>query len=122
VAVKVCTQSANKINNRELEAYYHLNSLTTEHPECLFIRGLLDVFNLQGPKGEHVCLVQPPMHMTIRELQYQNASRRLNESLLKWTLHKLLMALSFLHDEARVVHAGTVIQPGRYFASNAHML
>lgn len=48
------------------------------------------------------------MHMTIQELQYQNRSRRLNEQLLKWTLSNLLNALSFLHDEAKVVHAGKV--------------
>jgi serine/threonine protein kinase len=51
--------------------------------------------------------------MTIRELQYQNPSRRLNESLLKWTLHNVLQALSFLHDEAKVVHTG---KPSRAYS------
>jgi hypothetical protein len=39
-----------------------------------------------------------------------NQSHRLNEQLLKWTLFNLLNALSFLHDEAKVVHTGEVLQ------------
>ena len=50
------------------------------------------------------------MHMTVRELQNMNQSHRLNEQLLKWTLFNLLNALSFLHDEAKVVHTGKVLQ------------
>ncbi|KAI9889353.1 MAG: hypothetical protein M1814_005521 [Vezdaea aestivalis] len=45
------------------------------------------------------------MHMTIRELQLQNPSKRLNKQILNWTLFNLLSALSFLHDVAKVVHA-----------------
>lgn len=50
------------------------------------------------------------MHMTIQELQYKNQSHRLNKQLLKWTLRNLLQALSFLRDEAKVVHAGKFLQ------------
>ena len=46
------------------------------------------------------------MHMTIRELQRQNPSKRLNKQILNWTLFNLLSALTFLHDEAKVVHTG----------------
>lgn len=46
------------------------------------------------------------MHMTIRELQRQNHTRRLTKQLLNYTLSPLLRCLSFLHDEANVVHAG----------------
>lgn len=46
------------------------------------------------------------MHMTIRELQYHNPSKRLNKQILNWTLFNLLSGLTFLHDEAKVVHTG----------------
>lgn len=46
------------------------------------------------------------MHMTIREFQSLNSSRRLNETLLRWTLSNVLQALAFLHEEAEVVHTG----------------
>ena len=49
------------------------------------------------------------MHMTIRELQYQNPSKRLNKQILNWSLFNLFSALSFLHDEAKVVHTGRFI-------------
>lgn len=108
VAVKVCTRETNRIqqNQRELRFYEHVSSISSQHPGQFFIRGLLDTFTLNGPTGEHLCLVQQPMHMTIRELQYQSQSRRLTEQLLKWTLSNILRALSFLHDEAGVIHTG----------------
>jgi serine/threonine-protein kinase SRPK3 len=50
------------------------------------------------------------MHMTIRDLQYMNTSRRLNEPLLKWTLYNVLNALAFLHEEAEVIHTGELLR------------
>ncbi|KAF2019621.1 kinase domain protein [Aaosphaeria arxii CBS 175.79] len=106
-AIKVCTRNVDQSAriHRELEFYEHVSSLDSQHPGQRFIRGLLGTFEISSPTGgQHLCLVHPPMHMTIRELQYINPSHKLNEPLLKWTLHKLLTALSFLHDEANVVH------------------
>ena len=94
---------------RELQFYEHVSSLNSPHHSQSFIRGLYETFELSGPFGQHLCLVHPPMHMTIQELQYRNASHRLNEKLLKWTLFNLLNALSFLHDEAGVVHTGEIL-------------
>jgi serine/threonine protein kinase len=108
VTVKVCTRSPNQSASlhRELQFYKHISSLDSEHPGGYYIRNLYGTFALPGRTGQHLCLVHQPMHMTIRELQYQNPSRRLNEPLLKWTLHNLLQALSFLHAETKVVHTG----------------
>ncbi|RMX98209.1 hypothetical protein D0868_10218 [Hortaea werneckii] len=108
VSVKVCTRhGAGSIRkDRELKFYEHVASLGSQHPGQAYIRGLLETFELSGPTGKHLCLVQPPMQMTIAELQRQNPSKRLNKELLNWTLFNLLSALSFLHDEANVVHTG----------------
>ncbi|KAF2759214.1 kinase-like protein [Pseudovirgaria hyperparasitica] len=80
VALKVCTRDniGSLRNDRDLKIYEHLE--------------------------KHSCLIQPPMHMTIRELQCCNPSKRLNEQILNWTLFNLLRGLTFLHDEVRVVH------------------
>ncbi|RMZ81404.1 hypothetical protein DV738_g2284, partial [Chaetothyriales sp. CBS 135597] len=117
-AVKVCTrerigqsESAGApgiVVQRELQFYEHVSGLKSKHIGQAYIRGLLETFELESPAGDggqHLCLVHPPMHMTIRELQFLNPSQRLNEQLLKWTLFNVLSALSFLHDEAGVVHA-----------------
>lgn len=108
VTVKVCTlDAANSARlQRELKFYEHVSSLNSKHIGTAFIRSLFGEFEISSPAGQHVCLVHPPMHMTIRELQYQNSSHRLNEPLLKWTLVNIFRALSFLHDEAHVVHTG----------------
>ncbi|EOA91045.1 uncharacterized protein SETTUDRAFT_158518 [Exserohilum turcica Et28A] len=89
VAIKICTQDINRSARfqRELKFYEHVSSLSTMH----------------------LCLVHPPMHMAIRELQYRDSSHRPNKLLLRWTLFNLLNALFFLHDEANVVH--TSINP-----------
>lgn len=108
MALKVCTRDeiGSLRNDRELKFYEHVTSLNSQHHRQKYIRGLLEAFEINGPAGKHLCLVQPPMHMTIRELQCQNPSKRLNKQILNWTLFNLLSALSFLHDEAKVVHTG----------------
>ncbi|KAI8943645.1 hypothetical protein NX059_001630 [Plenodomus lindquistii] len=107
VAIKVCTRNALQAPgvHRELAFYEHVRALKSEHPGQAFLRDLLGTFELSGPSGQHLCLVQPPMHMTIQELQYQNHTHKLNKTLLNWTLFNLLHGLSFLHDDAKVVHA-----------------
>lgn len=92
--------------DRELKLYEHVASLGSQHPGQAHIRGLLETFEISGPTGKHLCLVHPPMHMTLADLQRQNPSKRLNKELLNWTLFNLLGALSFLHYEANVVHTG----------------
>lgn len=94
-------------DDRELKFYEHLISLDSRHSGQAYIRGLLGEFRIDGPTGRHLCLVQPPMHMTIHEFQRINSSKRLNQKLLNWTLFNLLNALSFLHEEAGVIHTGS---------------
>jgi hypothetical protein len=81
--------------------------MESQHRGQAYIRGLYEEFELDGPTGKHLCLVHPPMHMTIQQLQYLNSAHKLNVPLLKWTLANVLKALSFLHDEAKIVHTGT---------------
>jgi len=108
VAVKVCTRDGGKSTqfNRELNFYERASSLEPQHRGQAYIRGLYGEFEIDGPTGKHLCLVHPPMHMTIRQFQYQNSAHKLNVPLLKWTLANVLKTLSYLHDEAKVVHTG----------------
>ncbi|KAF2825552.1 hypothetical protein CC86DRAFT_294042, partial [Ophiobolus disseminans] len=68
VAVKICTRDADKSTqlNRELDFYERVSSMESQHPGQAYIRGLYGKFELDGPTGKHLCLVHPPMHMTIR--------------------------------------------------------
>ena len=105
VAIKVCTQSEDSSQqaNRELKVYERLVKLGSTHPGTSYIRELIDHFELDGPHGRHTCLVQPPMHLTIHELQSHGT---LDEALLRDILIRLLQALDFLHHEAHVIHTG----------------
>ncbi|KAH7390748.1 non-specific serine/threonine protein kinase [Phaeosphaeria sp. MPI-PUGE-AT-0046c] len=108
VAVKICTRDAGRCTqpNRELDFYEHVSSIESQHHGQAYIRGLYGEFELDGPTGKHLCLVHPPMHMNIRQLQYLNPAQahKLDIPLLKCTLANVLKALSFLHDEATVIH------------------
>ncbi|MCJ1466514.1 hypothetical protein MMC07_005133 [Pseudocyphellaria aurata] len=106
VAVKVYTQTHSQLGvaNREVETYEHLSKLKSLHSGQAFTRGLYDTFKLNGPDGSHVCLVHPPLHMTIDALQRQGLSKRLNEVILREILYRLFQALDFLHTVANVVH------------------
>jgi serine/threonine-protein kinase SRPK3 len=108
VAIKVCTRNVEQAiyARRELQFYEHVRSINSQHPGQSFVRNLRETFELSGPDGQHLCLVHSPMHMTIRDLQYMNPSHKLNETLLRWTLSNILQALSYLHEEVKVTHAG----------------
>ncbi|KAF2761540.1 hypothetical protein EJ05DRAFT_175998 [Pseudovirgaria hyperparasitica] len=84
--------------------------MESQHRGQVYIRGLYGEFELDSPTGKHLCFVHPPMHMTIRQLQYYYPAHKLDVPLLKCTLANVLQELSFLHDEAKVVHAN--IDPG----------
>ncbi|CAI6337692.1 unnamed protein product [Periconia digitata] len=92
VAVKICTRDAEKTPqlNRELDFYEHVSSMQSQHRGQAYIRGLYGEFELDGPAGKHLCFVHPPMHMTIRQLQYYNPARKLDVPLLKCTLANVL--------------------------------
>lgn len=109
VAIKVCIQTKPHTGpmHRELEIYQHLAGLGSRHPGQAYIRGLYETFDLSGPDGCHLCLVHPPLHMTISELQRHGRHQRYNQKLLRETLTRLFRALEFLHDIAGVVHTGT---------------
>ena len=92
--------------DREAKIYEHLAKVNSPHPgQALIIRELYNSFDLQGPMGRHRCLVLQPMHMTLLEMIGLN-SRPLDLPLLKMTVKRLLLALDFLHTEARVIHGG----------------
>ncbi|KAI7193574.1 hypothetical protein KC363_g2701 [Hortaea werneckii] len=76
VSVKVGTShgAGPMRQDRELKFYEHVASLGSQHPGGTYIRGLLETFEISGPTGKHLCLVQPPMHMTVAELQHINPS------------------------------------------------
>ncbi|KAI9733895.1 MAG: hypothetical protein M1834_002550 [Cirrosporium novae-zelandiae] len=106
VALKILTR--NRLGEvavtREVAAYEQLSNIHSSHPGQAFIRELYDLFPINGPHGQHYCLVHPPMHMTVSSLQKLGPSHRYNTLLLRETLQRLFRALDFLHTEAKIIH------------------
>lgn len=96
---------------RELAAYRHLSTITTNNTGALLVRELLDSFKAMGPAGEYQCLVHEPLGMSMETLRQLSPGRKVPEPLLRAFLIHLLQALDFLHTDANMIHAGI-----KYFA------
>ncbi|KAL8880423.1 MAG: hypothetical protein Q9198_002161 [Flavoplaca austrocitrina] len=101
VVLKVFT---NGLQNRaEIDVHNHLMKVQSKHPGRDHIRIALDACSMQGPNGEHHCLVYEPMLESAQDLLRRNPSGRFTEDLLKVFLHYLLSALDYLYRDARLV-------------------
>lgn len=67
---------------------------------------MLDAFEINGPAGEHTCLVHEPLITSLLHLQAIFVGHRLPESALKPLLRELLITLDYLHSEAHIIHTG----------------
>ncbi|KFZ18248.1 hypothetical protein V502_04190 [Pseudogymnoascus sp. VKM F-4520 (FW-2644)] len=92
-----------KLPNQEAKIYDHITKINSPHPGKALTREYYDSFDLQGPDGRHLGLVLQPMHMSLLEMMGLNP-RPFDLALLKMTVTRLLLALDFLHTEARVLH------------------
>ncbi|KAM3440382.1 hypothetical protein NHJ13734_003321 [Beauveria thailandica] len=68
-----------------------------------FVRGILDSFEIPGPKGLHTCLVYNPLGMTFTELRNRMPEGRFEPRMLQGALQILLISLDYLHKNS-VVH------------------
>ncbi|KAK3324416.1 kinase-like domain-containing protein [Cercophora scortea] len=102
VALKVYTREG--ADNDEFEMYGIISKANPSHPGYGHVRTALDRFVLQGPSGDHPCLVQKPMWDSWRDFLFRNPTHRFTEDLLKAGLTHVLLALDYLHTECKIVH------------------
>ena len=107
--MKVFVNKHRQAQNEE-KVYKHLRSLKTTHLGAKGIRFLRDQFQLPGKNGPHECLVHEPLGLTLKDIREMSEGEKVSGQLLKPIIKYLLMALDFLHTEARVVHTGDSIQ------------
>ncbi|PIL26709.1 hypothetical protein GSI_11188 [Ganoderma sinense ZZ0214-1] len=119
VTIKVCTRNAIPVK-RELAALQHLDSLPkTRHIGRTLVRTLLDQFVLTSepaastdsqspgtdpdptPPQLFQCLVHKPLLMSL--FTFRNGNK-LPEDFLKLVLQHVLLALDYLHSEAKLIH------------------
>lgn len=106
VALKVYTNCPRA--HRELPVYSHINSIRSQHGGHNHIRQLFDSFEVSGPHGKHTCLVHEALGMNLEELKDLVPGGMFAADLVRQSLRDILRGLHFLHEEARIVHTGTV--------------
>lgn len=114
VTVKVCAQNSVPVK-RELSVFQHINNLPkSEHAGRPYIRTAFDQFELVAnsqstddmPSENFQCFAHQPMATTLFAFRKIFPRQQFPEKLLKPVLKHVLLALHFLHSEAKVVHTG----------------
>ncbi|KAG6111894.1 hypothetical protein E4U13_004546 [Claviceps humidiphila] len=88
----------------ELDAYRRIENSAIEHPGRRAIRSLLDTFAIDGPDGQHRCLVHPPLWDSVYGFRRRNPVGKLPEPIMALVLKPLFHALDFLHQECHIAH------------------
>lgn len=95
-----------KVDN-ELNMYKYMQQSSTGHPGRDVIRTLLDTFYIDGPEGKHRCLVHPPLWESVLAFLRRNPVERLPSPVIAVVLHRLFLALDYLHTECHIAHTGS---------------
>jgi serine/threonine-protein kinase SRPK3 len=89
--------------NIELNVYKRIEASPEDSPGRYAIRSLLDSFDIDGPNGQHQCLVHPPLWESIYDFKRRNPVERLPEPVLALMLVRVFQALDLLH-KCHVAH------------------
>ena len=90
----------------ELNIYKRIEGASQNHSGRRYVRSLLDSFELNGPEDIHRCLVHPPLWESVLTFLSRNPLQRLPIPILAVTLHRLFLALDYLHTECKIIHTG----------------
>jgi serine/threonine-protein kinase SRPK3 len=90
----------------ELQAYQRIAKGPKRHPGRQAIRSLLDSFDVNGSEEEHRCLVHAPLSDNLSTFLRRNPVRQLPKPILAFVLHRLFLALDYLHRECQIIHTG----------------
>ncbi|KAI1203127.1 kinase domain protein [Nemania serpens] len=90
--------------NNEIAMYKRMEQRASSHPGRGAVRTLLDSFRVNGPDGEHLCLVHPPLWESVANAVRRCLPPRLPTSGLRFVLKDLFLALEYLHKECQIVH------------------
>lgn len=107
VAIKVLTaDSSQDVHVEELKILKQIRETGQEHPGYNHVIQLLDDFRIQGPHGEHLCLVFEVLGMDIKAVRDRFEGNRLAMGLLKQVAKQTFLALDYLHHCCGIIHCG----------------
>ncbi|CAG8218191.1 unnamed protein product [Penicillium salamii] len=93
----------------ELKIYKRIEGAPQKHPGRKYVRSLLDSFDISGPEDKHRCLVHPPLWESVLDFLFRNPAQRLPTPILAVTLHRLFLALDYLHTECKIIHTDNIM-------------
>lgn len=93
--------------DNELNIYKYIEQSPAVHPGRDVIRTLLDTFYIDGPQDKHRCLVHHPLWESVLAYLRRNPVERLPSPVIAVVLHRLFLALDFLHTECHIAHTGS---------------
>lgn len=109
VMLKIFVQASSmgqQVDN-ELNMYKYMEQSPTAHPGRDVIRTLLDTFYIDGPQDKHRCLVHLPLWESVLAFLRRNPIERLPSPVIAVVLHRLFLALDYLHTECHIAHTGS---------------
>jgi serine/threonine-protein kinase SRPK3 len=92
--------------DNELNMYKYMEQCPTAHPGRDVIRTLLDTFYIDGPQDKYRCLVHHPLWESVLAFLRRNPVERLPSPVIAVVLHRLFLAMDFLHTECHIAHTG----------------
>ena len=90
----------------EEKVYQHLKEVRSDHHGKSGIPSLKHRFQIGGKFGLHECLIHEQLGLTLKDIREMSEGEKVSTELLKPIIKYLLMALDYLHSDAKVVHTG----------------
>lgn len=90
----------------EVKIYRRIEAGPRHHVGRSALRTLVDSFEVDGPDGQHRCLVHPPLFESVLHFLHRNPVRRLPSPILAFILQRTFQALQYLHTECQIIHTG----------------
>lgn len=94
------------VSKLELEIEEHIDKAGSSHGGRALLRTNMESFEVEGPRGQHLCLAYPPLREPLWHFQRRFKDSVVPFPLLKVYLLVLLEALDCLHTACGVVHSG----------------
>lgn len=110
VAINFGNRSNDENRKRSLDLLRQLFTPDGVHTGHDMVRTPIDNFELTTKHGTHLCLVYPPLRMTLDDYRKTFSNGQMPLSVVKIYAFGLLSGLDHLHSICKVIHTGIVPQ------------
>ena len=104
--IKTNSYPDKKSAERELSIIQKITNKNSKHMGYPYVQHLLDSFNLEGPHGNHVCLVLKPLKEPLWILKSHFVGEVFAFDAFRLFVEVMLHSLDYLHRECQIIHTG----------------